>query len=82
MNIDCAIIHGNVITPSRIIEQGCVLIADGKIVDVLDTIPRLGETVDIIDAKGNYVPPASLICIRMAQAVPILWTAIRRLILQ
>ena len=57
MNIDCAIIHGNVITPSRIIEQGCVLIADGKIVDVLDTIPRLGETVDIIDAKGNYVAP-------------------------
>ena len=57
MNIDCAIIHGNVITPSRIIEQGCVLIADGKIVDVLDTIPRLGETVDIIDVKGNYVAP-------------------------
>ena len=57
MNIEYAIIHGNVMTPSRIIEQGCVLIADGKIADVLEMTPILDETVGIIDAEGLYVAP-------------------------
>ena len=57
MNIEYAIIHGNVMTPSRIIEQGCVLIADGKIADVLEMTPILDETVGIIDAEGHYVAP-------------------------
>lgn len=57
MNINCAIINGNIITPSRIIERGCVLIADGKIVDVLNNTPTLAEGVNIIDAKGNFVSP-------------------------
>lgn len=57
MNIEYAIIHGNVITPSRIIEQGCVLVADGKIAEVLETAPALDETVSIINAKGCYVAP-------------------------
>lgn len=57
MNIDHAIVHGNIITPSRIIEQGCVLIANGRIVDILESAPALDDTVNIIDAEGNYVAP-------------------------
>lgn len=57
MNIDCAIINGNIITPSRIIEQGCVLMANGKIVDVLNGTPTLAEGVNIIDAGNNFVSP-------------------------
>ncbi len=57
MEIDSAIVRGKIITPLRIIEQGCVLIANGKIAEVCDGVSELNDEVKVIDAEGCYVAP-------------------------
>lgn len=57
MNIDSAIINGNIITPKGIINGGCILISGGKITDILPTMPSLNDGIITIDAKGEYVAP-------------------------
>ena len=54
-NMKLGIINGQIITPDRVIEKGCVGIEDGKIIDIRDTLPNTSGNV--IDAKGGYVMP-------------------------
>lgn len=49
------IINGQIITPDRVIEKGCVGIEDGRIIDIRDTLPNTSGNV--IDANGGYVMP-------------------------
>lgn len=50
------IYNGKIITPNHIINGGCVLIADGKIIEVSEqNIDHLGALE--IDAKGKYISP-------------------------
>ncbi|HHV96260.1 MAG TPA: N-acetylglucosamine-6-phosphate deacetylase [Clostridiaceae bacterium] len=62
------IINGNVITPYRIIKNGCVTFENGKIIEVSDRVSsdsccedncgcNEADKVQIIDAKGKYVAP-------------------------
>jgi N-acetylglucosamine-6-phosphate deacetylase len=50
------IINGQVITPDRIIGNGCVLIEDGKILAVAESEIETSD-VRAIDAGGKYVSP-------------------------
>ncbi|MHA1596936.1 MAG: N-acetylglucosamine-6-phosphate deacetylase [Candidatus Asgardarchaeia archaeon] len=55
---DLVIKNANVITPFLFIENGCVVVEDGKISEV----GKMGEVsiprgVDVIDAKGKYLAP-------------------------
>lgn len=50
------IINGNILTPYRLIKNGELLVADGKIADVSEgkiDVPK----AEIIDARGSYVSP-------------------------
>ncbi len=50
------ITNGKLITPLKIIENGCVVIEDGKISYVGEQDKKVDDC-EIIDAKGNYVSP-------------------------
>ncbi|MFD1632119.1 N-acetylglucosamine-6-phosphate deacetylase [Pseudopedobacter beijingensis] len=50
------IINGNIITPYKLIEGGCILIEDGKIIEINRFDIDVNDA-EIIDAKGNYVSP-------------------------
>ena len=50
------IINGKIITPYRIIINGCVCIEDGKICEISEYDIDFPDA-EIIDAKGNYVSP-------------------------
>ena len=50
------ITNGKIILPYSIIENGCVLIEDGKIMDVVSGNVEF-ENAKVIDAKGKYVSP-------------------------
>ena len=55
-NSKIKIFNGKIVTPYRIIQNGCLLVEDGKITAVGETdIPVEGYKE--IDAKGNYVSP-------------------------
>jgi N-acetylglucosamine-6-phosphate deacetylase len=51
-----AILHGRVITPFQVIEDGGVLIENGKILAVLDDSATAAAD-DVFDAEGLYVSP-------------------------
>lgn len=48
--------NGNIVTPYRIIKNGCLLVADGIITAVEETNLAV-EGYQEIDAKGNYISP-------------------------
>ncbi|MEA3294412.1 MAG: alpha-D-ribose 1-methylphosphonate 5-triphosphate diphosphatase [Euryarchaeota archaeon] len=48
------IINGKIVTPDDIIENCCIEIYDGKITNILTSVPKSG---DVIDANGGYVLP-------------------------
>lgn len=48
--------NGNIITPYRIIPQGCIVIRDGVIASVSDGNPDVPGATEI-DAQGKYVAP-------------------------
>lgn len=51
-------INGKVITPFRIIENGAVLVENGKIADVFAESPQSGDSaVQCIDVGGRYISP-------------------------
>lgn len=50
------IFNGNVITPYRIIEDGSIIIEDGKIACISSTPVQAGDCLKI-DAGGNYIAP-------------------------
>ncbi|WP_432714930.1 N-acetylglucosamine-6-phosphate deacetylase [Pedobacter sp.] len=50
------IFNGIIITPHRFIKGGCVLIADGKILEVSDKNVDF-EGATLIDAEGRYISP-------------------------
>lgn len=50
------IFNGKIITPGKIIDQGCVLIADGKIIDVVTGNIEIENAIEV-DAGSNYVAP-------------------------
>lgn len=50
------IFNGQVITPERVIPNGTVLVSNGKIVDVAEGNPVVGEAMEI-DAGGQYISP-------------------------
>jgi N-acetylglucosamine-6-phosphate deacetylase len=50
------IYNGRVVTPYRIIEGGCVVVADGKIISVSQGDAECADARQI-DAKGRYVSP-------------------------
>jgi len=50
------IVNGKIITPYRVIPQGTVLVADGKIEAVVAGDIEVPDAT-VIDAKGNYVAP-------------------------
>jgi N-acetylglucosamine-6-phosphate deacetylase len=59
INMDCSnykIINGNIITPCRIIQGGCVCIKNGKICEVSEKDIEFPNSI-VIDAQGNYVSP-------------------------
>ena len=55
--MDTLIRNGRIISPSGIIENGCVTLADGRIVDVSAGLHEAPEGVEVIDAAGAYVAP-------------------------
>jgi N-acetylglucosamine-6-phosphate deacetylase len=50
------IINGRVITPSKILEGGCVLVVDGKIAGISERDIDAPEA-KVIDANGRYISP-------------------------
>jgi N-acetylglucosamine-6-phosphate deacetylase len=50
------IYNGKIITPHRIIPQGCVLVTDAAITSVADGDVPCADAIEI-DAKGNYIAP-------------------------
>ncbi len=50
------IINGKIITPQRTINDGAVIIADNKIVEVTTLRTEIDDALEI-DARGNYVAP-------------------------
>lgn len=50
------IFNARILTPYRIIENGCIIIENGTIVQVCAGDVQAGECIEI-DAKGNYVSP-------------------------
>jgi N-acetylglucosamine-6-phosphate deacetylase len=50
------ITNGNVITPFRVLENGSVLISDGKILEVTQGDIDAGEAIEI-DARGQFIAP-------------------------
>jgi N-acetylglucosamine-6-phosphate deacetylase len=50
------IFNGKIITPHRILQDGSVIISDGKILDVSDRRLEVGDAIEI-DARGNYIAP-------------------------
>ena len=57
MLIDTLIKNGRIITPSGMLPEGCVLIAEGRIAGIEAHCPEITETTETIDAGGNYVAP-------------------------
>lgn len=53
------IINGRIITPTRIISDGQLLIANGKIQEIGNKNIEVSEA-EIIDAQGNYVAPGCI----------------------
>ncbi|MEN6420288.1 MAG: N-acetylglucosamine-6-phosphate deacetylase, partial [Clostridiaceae bacterium] len=51
-----AILHGRVITPFQVIEDGSIIIENGKILAVLDDSSAVAAD-DVFDADGLYVSP-------------------------
>ncbi len=52
-----AILHGRVITPFQVIEDGNVLVENGKILAVQDGSAAIAAADDVFDAEGLYVSP-------------------------
>jgi N-acetylglucosamine-6-phosphate deacetylase len=50
------IYNGKIITPYRIIPQGCVLVTDAVITSVAEGDVPFADALEI-DAKGNYIAP-------------------------
>jgi len=50
------IYNGKIITPSKIIEEGCVVVKDGTIAEVSETNIEAGNVLEI-NAEGKYVSP-------------------------
>lgn len=50
------IYNGKIITPSRIIPNGTIIVIDGKIAEVLEGNAEVPDTEEI-DARGNYISP-------------------------
>lgn len=50
------IYNGTILTPQRTIQEGCVIIADGKILEVSDKNIAI-EGAREIDAQGKYIAP-------------------------
>lgn len=48
------IINGKIVTPDDIIKNCCIEIEDGRITNILKSVPKSG---DVIDANGGYVLP-------------------------
>jgi alpha-D-ribose 1-methylphosphonate 5-triphosphate diphosphatase len=48
------IINGKIVTPDDIIENCCIEIEDGRITNILKSVPK---SCDVIDANGGYVLP-------------------------
>lgn len=56
MENELKIVNGNILTPYKILERGCMLIRNGKIAAISQTdIDAPNAT--ILDVKGNYVSP-------------------------
>ena len=59
--------NGRLVMETRVIDGGAVLIEDGKIARIYDKTPDLsGERLNVIDAGGLYVSPASSTCMSTA----------------
>lgn len=50
------IIHGNIVTPDRIIENGSLVIGDGRIIGVEETLITLPEH-EVYNHCGNWITP-------------------------
>jgi N-acetylglucosamine-6-phosphate deacetylase len=50
------IFNGRIVTPHRIINQGCVVIGNGKILEVSSGNTDVPEAIEI-DARGHYISP-------------------------
>ena len=67
------IFNGRIITPYRMINNGSILVEDGKIADISEGRLPVSECTTI-DAKGLYVSPGLLISILMEVEDLISWT--------
>jgi N-acetylglucosamine-6-phosphate deacetylase len=50
------IYNGNILTPNRIIKGGCMIIGDGKILEVSDQNIEIAGAVEL-NAQGKYIAP-------------------------
>lgn len=48
--------NGKIITPEKIIDNGCIILSDGKIVGIEQGNHEIDACVEY-DAKGNYIAP-------------------------
>lgn len=51
------IFNGRVITPEKIVENGSILIDNGKIVEITRGAIESSENIQVVDAKGAYIAP-------------------------
>ena len=54
---DTLIRHARLVLPDRLIETGFVLVEDGKITSVGESMPSSHDAGEIIDAGGSYLAP-------------------------
>ena len=55
--MDTLIRNGRIITPSGILEEGCVALEGGRIADIAAGRHEAPEHATVIDAAGAYVAP-------------------------
>jgi N-acetylglucosamine-6-phosphate deacetylase len=53
------LLNGSVITPAGILRDGCVLLSEGKIVEIANRNIEV-EGAQIIDVRGNYIAPGCI----------------------
>ena len=72
------IINGRIFTPQGWLNEGSVLMRDGKILEVTNCdLALIGA--DLVDARGMYIVPGLFVCMPMAGEDTILRNVPKRL---
>lgn len=68
------ITNGKLILSSGILDNGYIIIGNGKITDIGQGQPPYNEASEVIDAKQQYVSPVLSICTPTEPEALTLWT--------